>query len=80
MSESRTHARGPCWVEELPGSDVTPDRIPTAWKARHWAAHEQKRQGHEQRHPLRCLAHQRQHADALFTAGRAVRVFHHCVA
>ena len=36
--------------------------------------------GHEQRHPLCCLAHQRQHADALFTAGRAVRVFHRCVA
>ena len=37
--------------------------------------HKQKRPGHEQRHPLRCLAHQRQHADAPFTNGRAVRVF-----
>ncbi|MGY1426313.1 hypothetical protein [Lysobacter sp. A289] len=26
-------------VRELPRSDVTPDRIPTAWKARHCAAH-----------------------------------------
>ena len=32
------------------------------------------------RHPLRCLVHQRQHADAPFTCGRTVRVFHRCVA
>lgn len=76
MSELRTHARGPWWVEVLPRSDVTPDRIPTAWKARHRAAHWQKRPGHEQRHLLCC----RQHADAPFTCGRTVRVFHHCVA
>lgn len=80
MSELRTHAPGPWWVEELTRSDVTPDRIPTAWKARHCAAHWQKGPGHEQRHPLRCLAHQRQHADAPFNGGRAVRVFHRRVA
>ena len=80
MSELRTHAPGPWWVEDLPRSGVTPDRIPTAWKARHCAAHLQKRPGHEQLHRLRGLAHQRQRADAPFTGGRPVRVFHRCVA
>ena len=70
MSELRTHAPGPWWVEELTRSDVTPHRIPTAWMARHCAAQ-------EQRHPLRGLAHQRQHAYAPFNGGR---VFHRCVA
>ena len=81
MSELRTHAPGPWWVDELPRLDVTPDLIPTAWEATALCcAHQQKRPGHEQRQLLRCLARQRQHANAPFTGGRTVHVFHRCVA
>ena len=80
MSELSAHARGPYWVEELPRSDEALDRIPTARKARLFAAHEQETPGHEQRHPLDCLAHQRQHAAAPVHRRAAVRVFNRCVA
>ena len=78
MSESRTHAPGPWWVDELPRLDVTPDLIPTAWEATGLCctSRRQKRPGHEQRQ----LLHQRQHANAPFTGGQTVRVFHRCVA
>ena len=80
MSELRTHAPGPWWVEELPRSDVTPDRIPL--HGRHGIVLHTSRRGRATSsiNPLRCLAHQRQHANAPFTGGRTVRVFHRCVA